>query len=488
MGYLAFDLGASSGKLYYGSMDGNRLLIEPVYRFENYAIPLNGGLYWDFLNIWRNLCTAIQKANASFAFRSIGVDTYSNDFSFINRAGELLSPVRCYRDIRTKRCERQIYETVSKDFLYHETGNQIAPFSTLMQLAAMRIEHSDAVMDSAYKMLFLPDLIGYYISNEIVSERTVSSVSQLYRFQTGDWSDKILNAFRLPRELFGALTDPATVTGSATNAFRKEWGVQPFNFISVCEHDTASAFIASPGDQNRVIISAGTWSLVGCENESPVICEIGFRHNIANEGGLPGYHRILRNVMGSWILQELNAEYKRDGESYTFAELESFAEKSAPFAFLIDVDDPAFFSPGNMREKIREKCLSIDGRAPESPGEFARCICESLALKYRWVIEKLQAATDRVFTQISVIGGGSNDMLTCQFTANACRLPVVAGPADASAIGNILTQMIARREIADVSQGRELVKSSFPFRQFEPQDLDAWEEAYGRLSPIFSND
>ena len=485
MDYLAYDLGASSGKLFRGMYDGSRLTLETVHRFDNAVIPLTNGLYWDFLSVWRNLCLGIQKASRECTIRSIGVDSFCNDFSFIDQDGELLSPMRAYRDARTIRCGEAIYEKMSQWQLYQETGNQIAYFNTLMQLAAMRREQKDVLLDDAHRLLFLADLIAYYLTGEELAERTVSSVSQMYRFDAEDWSDLILETFRIPRRLFGTLTDSATLSGRTTQSFCKTWGLEEFDFISVCQHDTASAFLAVPGSDDRAIISCGTWSLVGCENNEPIINDYGFQNNIANEGSLPGHHRLLRNVMGSWLLQELRSEYLADGHDYSYARMEELAKDHPAFGFLIDVDDPRFFSPGDMRQKIRESCWSPAGGQPETVGQFVRCIYESLALKHRWAVEKLEILTGRRFPMISIIGGGSKDALTCRMTASACGRPVIAGPSDASALGNILAQLLAYCEIRDVAQGRELIRNSFSSIQYDPAQSEQWEQVYGEYVEKF---
>jgi sugar (pentulose or hexulose) kinase len=488
MRYLAFDLGASSGKLFVGRFDGFQLTLETTHRFDNMAIPLKDGLYWDFLYIWRNLCEGIQAAGRGGSVRSIGVDTYCNDYSFIDKSGDLLSPMRCYRDERTIRCGNGIYQKTDPWRLYRETGNQTASFNTYMQLAAMREEGKDAVLAQAHKMLFLPDLIAYYMTGETIAERTIASVSQMYRFDTESWSEYVLGELGIDSGLFGTLASPATISGKATAQFQNAWGTGALDFVSVCEHDTASAFLASPNGKDSAIISSGTWSLVGCESLEPIINEYGFRHNIANEGSVPGHHRMLRNVMGTWILQELRAEYQQDGQNYSFAELEEAAEASAPFAYLIDVDDPAFFSPGNMRRKIRELCQSETGEKPETAGQFSRCICESLALKYRWAIEKLECLTGRKLPTVSIIGGGSKDRLTCRMVANACARPVLAGPSEASAIGNILAQLLAYGDIGNVAEGRDIVLRSFPTDYYSPDNADAWDEVYSRFTNLFNLD
>jgi len=478
--YLAFDLGASSGKLHLGRFDGSRLALEPVHRFDNQAIPLGHSLYWDFLHIWSNLGRGLQMAwqQSGGDLVSLGMDSFCNDFSFVDKSGDLLSPVRCYRDNRTARCQEAIYNRMSPEKLYAISGNQTALFNTLMQLASMREEGKDAVLDAAHKLLFVPDLLGFYLTGEMVTEYTLASVSQLYEYAGGDWSQEILDAFSIPRSLFAPIVPPGAIAGRIRQQYQKDNNVGGLDVVSVCEHDTASAFLGSACAQRCAIISSGTWSLVGAETEAPRITEYGFTHNIANEGSVEGHHRMIRNVMGSWLLQQVRQEYRLEGESYPFDRLSQMARREPPFVHLIDVDNDLFFQPGHMREKIRRECLAQYGGAPETPGQFTRCIIESLAMKYRWAVEKLETVIGCSLPVVSVIGGGSQDALACQFTANACRRPVQAGPADASALGNILVQMLAHGEIGGIRQGRQLLRESFPTREYLPRDGVLWEEAY----------
>ncbi|GHU64517.1 carbohydrate kinase [Clostridia bacterium] len=469
MNYLAFDLGASSGKIVRARFDGNQLRLETVSRFENHQIRQEDGLYWDFPAIQSNMLSGIAKAAKSGPIDSFGIDTFCNDFSFIDASGKIMAPIHSYRDERTLRTAARSNRIMPPRKLYELTGNQRAPFNTLMQLAAMRIENKAAVLDEAAHFLFLPDLLAYGLTGEILTERTVSSVSQMYSFETKDWIDEILNAFRIPRALFGKLTDPGTISGRLSGRMSAELGAHPFDFVSVCEHDTASAFLASAGTADSLILSSGTWSVAGCENEKPIITDFGFENNIANEGSIKGCHRILKNVMGSWLLQELIADYRNDGVTYGYEDLTRAARQAKPEQWSIDVDDPIFFLPGDIRKKIRTQCLVRHDAAPETLGEFARVIEEGLALKYRMALEQLEELTGRHFAAISVIGGGTKDSLLCQLTANICGRPVLAGHAEATSLGNILVQMLAHGEIKNITEGRELIAGSFPIKTYDPK-------------------
>jgi sugar (pentulose or hexulose) kinase len=481
-GLLAFDLGGSGGKLLEGRFDGERIGLSEIVKFENRPVQIGGGLYWDMIGIYRSLLEGLQKACALSEIHSLGIDSFSNDFGLIDRNGELLSPVRCYRDDRTVRHAGYIYSRITARRLYEITGNQNARFNTLMQLGAVRGAGQGWLLDHADKCLFVPDLLACFLTGEKTAEYTVASVSQLFSFDRQDFSGELLELLDLRRDLFGPLSMPGTGAGAVTEKLVRERELSRFTVVSICEHDTASAYIASPFDRrDRIIISSGTWSLMGCELDAPLVCEEGFRYNLANEGGYPGYHRFLRNVMGSWIIQEIRADYRAGGRDYSYADMEREAGEAAPFAFFIDVDDDRFFSPGGMPDRIRGACLERYGRAPEEPGPLLRCVYESLAMKYRYTLDLLERVTGRKFPLINIVGGGARDSLLCRFTAAACNCPVAAGPREATALGNLLVQLVAAGELSSVEQGRAMIAASFPPVFYEPRDADRWEAEYRRF-------
>ncbi len=483
MNYLAFDLGASSGKAFLGRFDGDTLRLEPVHRFENGPVQVGPGLYWDFIGIYQNMLRAIALAGQLTGNRvdSFGVDTFSNDFGFLDENGLLLSPLFCYRDKRTARCRDAVYAKVSREELYRVTGNQVALFNAAMQLGAMRAEGRDLMLEQAHRLLFLPDLLLYYLTGEAACEYTIASVSQLYDWQRQAWSESLMDKLGIPKRLFAKVQTPGTLRGRLQESLAQSLGVRPFDVVSVCQHDTGSAFLSALGGRDSAIISSGTWAIVGTESEAPVVNRFGMRHNIANEGGFPGHHRLLCSLMGNWILQEVQRMYRQQGEDYSFACLEQLAAREEGLQWFFDVDDEAFFAPGDMLRSIAAKCEERFGTAPKTPGQVVRCVCESMTLKCLWTIEKLEELTGKHMPVISIIGGGSRDALTCQFLADAAGRPVMAGPADASALGNILVQMIAAGELADVEEGRALLRRSFPPKEYWPKAGGAWPDAYARF-------
>ncbi|MBU9726858.1 rhamnulokinase [Diplocloster modestus] len=490
MNMIAFDLGASSGKIYLGSFKDNMLNLKEIYRFQNSCIQMNGYLYWDIISIYANLEKGIRSCiqESSEPVVSMGLDTFSNDYGLVSKSGELLSCVHCYRDKRTQTHRQEIDRILSARERHFLTGNQIAPCNTLMHLAAMRLEDSGFMLDYADKLLFIPDLLTYFLTGCQISEYTIASVSEMFDFKTGSFHPRILDAYHIPDRLLPTVTMPGTVVGNLSNALCEEWNTDPFPVITVCEHDTASAFVSAPCEESSVIISSGTWSLVGIEMDGPVINETTCRYNLANEGGVPGRHRLMKSVMGLWILQEVQAYYNAIGMDISIPEMVQKAEAAKPYQYLIDPDDPIFFTPGNMPLHICKKCELLYNSAPSGVGELVRCVLESLAFKYRWAIEALKEATGMSLCDIHIVGGGSNNRLLNQLTADICHRTVYAGPENAAAMGNVIVQLIAHGQIKSIEEGRSLVKETCPAVVFYPREAEAeaCEEQYKKFVELIS--
>ena len=470
MNILAFDLGASGGKLFLAKIDGDNVSIENIHRFDNVSYSANGALFWDIINIYKEMNVGIKKAieMTDDQIDSFAIDSFSNDFGLIDKNGQLLTQVRCYRDERTARHADKIYSKLSKEKLYELSGNQNALFNTYLQLGAMREDGHGFLLDNAYKLLFIPDLLINFLTGKTISEYTISSVSQLYDFKKDDWCQEILDSYDIPRELFGTLTKPGTLLGNTQESYNEMMGTKGFPVSVVCEHDTASAYLSSPLHTDCALVSCGTWSLIGTELDHCVITPEGYAANLANEGGYEGHHRILRNVMGSWFIQESKRYYKEHGKDYSFSELGELAEAAEPFRFLFDPDEPVFYNPGNMPKKIQKYCMEHYGEAPETVGEIIRCIYESLAMKFRWTVEQLEKVSGKELPVINMMGGGSKAEILCQFVANACGRKVVAGPDEATAIGNLAVQMITGKECNDLKDARNCIFHSFEIKQYEP--------------------
>lgn len=480
MNILAFDLGASGGKLFLASIEDDKVSIQDIHRFENVSYELNGSLFWDIIHIYNEMNTGIKKAVrlTQDKIDSFAIDSFSNDFAFIDERGTLLTPVRCYRDKRTERHADTIYSKLSKERLYRLSGNQNALFNTLMQLAAMREDGHGYIIDNAYKMLFIPDLLIHFLTGKVISEYTLSSVSQMYDFSKDDWCREILDTYHIPGSIFGTLTKPGTLLGMTQESYNRMIGTKGFPVSVVCEHDTASAYLSSPLVSDSVLVSCGTWALIGTELDSCVITEDGYKANLANEGGYPGHHRLLRNVMSSWFIQESKRYYKERGKDYSFSELSNLAEAAEPFHFLFDPDESRFYDPGNIPEKIQSYCMEHYGRQPETVGEIIRCIYESLAMKFRWTIEQLEKAAKKELPVINMMGGGSKAEMLCQFTANATGKKVIAGPDEATAIGNITVQLIATGAASTLEEAKQIMASSYTTREYLPEHTAQWEAHY----------
>lgn len=489
MKHIAFDLGGSGGKVAVGDIaPDDRLRIELVHSFENRQMQVGHSLFWNVLGIYGHLQEGIHCARQAYPETcSVGVDSFCNDFGIVDGEGTLISQVHCYRDGRTARHEANIYRRISKADLYRKTGNQNALFNTAMQLGALAEEGKQCFYQAGNTLLLLPDLLGFFLTGVRRTEFSNASVTQLFDFATGDWQPEILRALETPHTLFAPLTLPGTVVGAFSPEAAGQLGVKGMKVVAVCSHDTASAVAALPTNREDVaFLSSGTWSLLGTEVPAPIITDESFRLNFANEGGAERRIRLLRNVMGLWLVQELRHSFRRAGNAYTHAELTTMAEQAPPFRSLVDVDASPFFAPGGMPEKIARACRETGQPAPETPGQFVRCVLESLAMKYRWTLDHIERVAGKKLSEIYLFGGGGQNGLLNQCTANATRRPVNVGLPEATLCGNLLMQLLAYGKIKDLHQGRELLARSFPMETYVTQQEDTWEGEYQRFTELFA--
>ena len=480
---LAIDLGASSGRGIVGAFDGERLTLRENHRFSNDPVNTGGRLYWDILRIYYEIRRSIARTVLDGdRVASIGIDTWGVDYALIDRGGRMLSNPVHYRDTRTEGVPERMSRVVPAAELYGVTGIQTLNFNTVYQLYRER-EEAPERLELADRMLNIPDLLNWFLTGVQANEYTILSTGALLDAAARDYAWGLLERLGIPRRLFGPVVQPGTELGGLLPQVQEETGKTDARVLTVASHDTASAVLAVPvQEKDFIYISSGTWSLMGTELASPLINEESRMLNFTNEGGVCGTVRFLKNIMGLWIIQESRRQWKREGQDYSFAQLEAWARESEPFRSLIDVDDPAFSAPGNMPERIREFCRRTGQPVPGTVGEVVRCIYESLALKYRMTADHIQALMGRQATVIHVVGGGTKDRFLCQMTADACGIPVSAGPEEATAIGNLMMQAIAAGEVADLRQARQVVSASFECRRYEPAaGRDAWETAYGRL-------
>jgi len=489
MKYIAYDLGASGGKMSLGEFDGSKLTVAELHRFPNRQYKVAGSLYWDILEIYRNLLEGVEKAAAVVKtdLYSIGCDSYCNDFGLIAPNGDLINQMYCYRDEKTARCWDRIFEKVPKREFYERTGIHIQPFNTSMEMAAMVIEGEGYLLDNSVCTLLIPDLLGYFLTGIKKQEYTMASVSQLYGFAGRQWDYELMDRLGINRKLFPEVVESGTCLGNIRKDIFPESSLNGLKFAEVCNHDTASAVAAIPCNREHVaFISSGTWSIVGTEVMQPVITDETFQFNFSFEGGVDHRYRMLKNINGLWILQQTRAEYLEKGCEYSYSELGDMAESAGNSCSLIDPDEERFYMPGDMQEKIRSFCRETMQKEPETPGEFSRTILESLAFKYRMVIEKMEKVLGYGFSEVHVLGGGGREDLLNQLTADISGKVVYAGPYEASLMGNLMMQMRASGEIADLAEGRDIIARSCNVRTYEPKDISC-EERYQTFKNIISH-
>ncbi len=475
---LAFDFGASSGRAIIGCFDGNKITLEEVHRFSNDPVSVGGTVYWDVLRLFYEIKQGIIKAKIAGGFDSIGIDTWGVDFGLIDSEGKLMENPVHYRDARTVGLVDKAFKTMPKEKLYGITGIQFMELNTLFQLISLK-KYRPWMLERADKMLFMPDLFGYMLTGKMCAEYSIASTSQLIDLDKRTWSKDILDAFGIKESIFAPLVQPGTVLGELSKEICEECGVDPVPVISVCGHDTQSAITSVPcEDGDFAFLSSGTWSLFGTELNKPIVNETSMNINITNEGGFDGSTGFLKNIIGLWLIQESRRQWKREGNEYSYADLEKLALAAEPFKCFIDPDAPEFVPHGNIPERVREFCRKTGQYVPETVGEIMRCIYESLAMKYRLTFEKLRECTERDYPVIHVIGGGTKDGLLCQMTANSCDRTVKAGPIEATVMGNVAVQLMSDGSVENIGQARKIVADSSELKTFEPKDTDKWAKAY----------
>lgn len=482
---LAFDLGASSGRAMIGHLANGRIDISELHRFPNEPVWAGGALYWDILRLLHELKTGIWRAKAEgFVLDSLGIDSWGVDFGLMDDSGELLGNPRHYRDAASSEVMERVVGRLSAEKIFGSTGIQLMPFNTLYQLAALAEKQSPLLREGRH-FLMIPSLLRYYLTGQKVNEFTLATTSQLFNPFTGEWDDELLAGISVPREWFQPVVKPGIEVGRLSDSLCDELGVAATPVIAVAEHDTGSAVAAVPAEQpGFAYLSCGTWSLIGTEVEQPVITERSRELNFTNEGGVYDTYRLLKNIMGLWILQECRREWERQGNLFSFAELVEHADEASPFAIFIDVDHGLFLQPGDMPARLCQYCRNTGQAEPSSIGSTVRAVMEGLAFKYRYVLEQTEELAGISFPGLHMVGGGIQNSLLCQWTSNALGKPVWAGPVEGSAIGNMLVQWIARGQIEDIWQARAIVKASFPNVAYEPNNHDDWAEAYQRYLAV----
>ena len=483
---LAIDFGASSGRAIVGTLADGKITMEEVHRFPNDPVIVNGIMYWDTLRQFYEIKKGIVKAKKAGQIESIGIDTWGVDFGLLDEHGELLENAIHYRDERTRDMIEKVFEKIPKDRLYEITGNEFMYFNTIFQMAALK-EKRPWVMERAKNFLFTPDLFNYFLTGEQKAEYTMATTSTMLDIHKREWSEEIADALGLDMSFFPELVHSGTVVGTLKDAICEELSVNPVKVVAVAAHDTQSASAVVPTqDDDFIFISCGTWSLYGTELAEPVINEKSLALNVSNEGGYGGKVNFLKNIAGLWMVQESRRQWMREGKEYSYSELEAMAKEAAPFPSYVDVDADEFVSSGNMPRRIKEFCKKTGQRVPETVGEIVCCIYQSIAYKYKNVLEKIEYCLDKKYTKIHMIGGGIQSKMLCQMTANATNCEVFAGPIEATALGNLAVQFIATGAIKDIKEARQIVADSETFLTYTPENPERWDEAYVDFRKILS--
>lgn len=479
--YLAVDLGATSGRMVLGSFTDKGLSLKEVCRFPNHLIEVGGHFYWDLYALYRHIIEGLKTvAQSGETPASIGIDTWGVDFVCVGKDGNLLRQPFSYRDPHTEGAPERFFKQLPREELYARTGIQIMNFNTIFQLDTMRA-NADSALEAADKILFIPDALGYLLTGEMVTEYTIASTAQLLDVYKRRFDADLLRRVGLSTEHFGRFVYPGEQVGVLTEEVRRQTGLGAVPVIAVAGHDTASAVASVPATHgNFAYLSSGTWSLMGVETDTPVVTAETERLNFTNEGGVAGTIRLLKNICGMWLLERCRLKW---GET-DYAELIDEAGQCKPFSCFINPDDPCFANPSDMEAAIRNYCNETAQPLPQGRGGVVRCIFESLALRYRQVLDNLRTLSPHPVEVLHVIGGGSRNKLLNRFTANAIGMPVIAGPAEATAIGNVMLQAMAAGEASDVASMRRLVAASIPLQTYLPEHPAEWNAAYERFKTV----
>lgn len=483
--YLAFDIGAESGRAILGALADGQLSIQQISRFANGTLEVNGHLHWNIYRLFEEIKTALQACAAHHTDKpaSIAIDTWAVDFGLIGREGDILGLPFAYRDHRTAGMMEEMFKMVPQERLYQLTGIQMLPFNTIFQLLAMARNRS-SLLQIAQHLLFIPDLLNYLLTGEKKSEFSLATTSQLYNPMKQDWEKELLKAIGVSRALMPEVVAPATKLGTLLSTIARETGMQQVPVVACASHDTGSAVAAVPAQgQDWAYLSSGTWSLMGVEVHAPVITTQTQQLNFTNEGGVSGTFRLLKNIMGLWLVQQCRKAWLAQRE-FSYEELMKLAANTTPSKSWIDPDSPEFLNPPDMPAAVQAYCRRTGQAVPQSHAQIIRCVYESLALKYRLVLEQLKQVHSQKISRLHIVGGGANNTLLCQWTANATGLPVFAGPTEATAIGNIMVQALASGQVQSLAEIRGLVATSFPPVRFEPQEQEAWNEAFVRFHKL----
>lgn len=477
---LAIDLGASSGRVIIGKYNDRQLELEEIHRFANGPVPEDGKLRWDYKNLLEQILKGGRLACEKYEIDSLGIDTWGVDYGLLDAAGNLLETPVNYRDDRTKGILDKVAQEIDLKEIYQRTGNQLMEINTLFQLLTVKYQQPE-LLEQAKTLLFMPDLLNYLLTGEKAAEKSIASTSQLLSSETKDWDWTLIRKAGLPAKIFPELKS----SGSFLGTVKAGLGVPPLKVYNICEHDTASAVVSVPCNQNFLFVSCGTWSLVGTELPAPIINEAAFRYNLTNELGINNTTRFLKNCTGLWIIQEVKRNLEALGRSYSYDDFTRLAAEARSFVCLLDTDDAVFAPPGDMIARIQEYARKTHQEVPQTDGEIIRCVYESLAMKYKLTFLEITDAAGQEFDTVNIVGGGSQSSLLCQMVANASNLRVSAGPVEATAIGNIAVQLMAEGVFDNLNQLREWVKQFSKVQFYFPtQEKENWDKQFSRYQEL----
>lgn len=489
--FLGVDLGAESGRVLAGLLDDKQIRLEEVYRFSNGPVPVAGTRRWNLIGLWSSILKGLSLAAQKYgdSIISVGVDTWGVDYTLLSEKQELLGQPYHYRDPRTDGMLNLAISRVPQQEIFDATGLQFMEINTLYQLLSMS-QSDPELLAHAKTFLMIPDFFHWLLSGSQVVEFTNATTTQCLDPNTGDWSRDLLNRLEIPTSILPKIVPPGTKLGTLRDEVMRHTGLDKIDVIAPATHDTASAVAAIPtsntGKADWAYISSGTWSLMGVEVNSAVLGSRAFELNVTNEGGVDGTYRLLKNIMGLWLVQECRRAYERQGISLDYSELAEAASSAEAFRSLVDPDDPRFLSPDDMLEAIKNYCGETDQPIPETPGQYVRCALESLALKYQKVLSWLEELTGTPIEVIHIVGGGTKNELLNQFAANACQVPVITGPVEATGLGNVLVQARATGSVSSLAEIREIVRNSIDTCRYAPEDREPWEQAIKRFDSLLN--
>ena len=485
--YLAVDLGAESGRVLAGEYDGSSIALKVVHSFPNGPVHLNGSIHWNTVGLFQQILDGLAKAQAEYgaSLQSVGVDSWGLDYGHLDPAGNLLGMPYHYRDSRTVPMFEKLFSEISREECYARTGIQPLLINTLFQLMAEK-EAGQSCLRESDQLLFTPDLINFWLTGEKGNEITMASTSQMLDQKTRNWDSRLLEQLGIPTQMLGDLWEPGHHVGQVTGASRDKIRCGHLPVYTVGSHDTASAVAGVPAGPGGdfAYLSSGTWSLMGVELDQPLCDPESDQLGFTNEFGVSQDIRYLKNISGLWIVQECRRHWQSAGEDFDYGQLTSMAREARPFSAILDVDDPVFSTIGKMPEKIADRCLASGQSAPQSKNEIIRTALEGLALKYREVLGNLRMKTGKSLAQLHIVGGGTQNELLNQMTADSTGCEVIAGPIEATGVGNVVVQMMAAGEVSSLADARQLIADSFEPKRYEPRQTSHWEEAYGKMLEI----